>query len=268
MTQYRDYRDWSGEWDGSYDGRLASIQISSTLDLDNRHAHLLVTYNVGRDTWVSELGNVFDAQDNEVNNIWLRPVGGSPGRERLEWPRLHIHTWNIDFISGISRWSGQDYGFWFRRRTSNLPIYIEQRRFTTWYNLDGGGDRPHETGLAWSGPPLPEMAINDGRPAKLAINVSPDGPDPKNNVHLGFRFIDVSGKWWRVWRVVRPREYWLQDLELSPFRHGSDPPGQGTIRGPKFGLHTWDARQASGWSEWNGKRYGLLLHNGSLAHWT
>jgi len=268
MAQYRDYRDWSGDWDGSYDGRPASMRLSASLGLDGRRARLSVTYEAGGDTWVSEITDDFDARSHEVANQWLRPTGGSPGRQRLEWPRLHIHTWDANFISGISRWEGRDYGLWFQRRGTHAPIYIQTRRFTSWYNLDGGGDRPHNTGISWSGPPLPELCINDGRQANLAINVSPSGPNPQNDVHLDFRFIDSSGKWWRGSRVTRPWEFWINDLELNPYHHGGDPAGEGTIRWSRFYLHTWDTGQASGWSEWSGNNYGLLFHNGSPAWWT
>jgi len=219
------------------------------------------------DSWTSGINDEFDARSHEVLNQLLRPTGGSPGRQQLEWPRLHIHTWDTNFISGISRWDGKDYGFWFQRHGTG-PIYIQNRRFSSWYNLDGGGDHPHDTGIGWSGPPLPERCMSDGRRADLAINVSPSGPNPQNDVFLDFRFIDVSGKWWRGSRIIRPQEFWVDNLELTPFHHGGDPPGEGTIRWPRFCLHTWDTRQASGWSEWGGSNYGLLFHNGSIGSWS
>lgn len=268
MAEYRDYRDWNGEWEGSYDGRFATARIISSLDPDGRRARLHITYEFGGDAWESEITDDFDALSHEVTNQWLRPTGGAPHRQRLEWPRLHMHTWDTNFISGISRWDGKDYGFWFRRRGTQGPTYIEHKPFTSWYNLDGRGDHPHETGIAWSGPPVPEQAIGDGRPIRLAINVNAYGPHPENDVFLDFRFIDVGGRWWRATRVARPREFWIDDLDLQPYHHGGDPAGEGTIHLRRFCLHTWDTGQASGWTEWEGKRYGMLLHNGSPARWT
>lgn len=267
MTQFQDYRDWSGQWEGTYDGRPALLQIASALRSDNQRARLSLTYQEGSGIWVSEDNADFDIRSHEVMNQWLRPsFAGGP---RLEWPRLLLHTWDINFISGISRWEGRDYGFWFQRRGSSGRINFENSgRFTTWYNLDGRGDHPHTTGIGWSGPPLPELGLNDGRPAHLAINVSPAGPTPRNDVHVDFRFIDVGGRWWRGWKVIRPWEFWVDDLELNPYRHGIDSPGTGTIRWPRFYLHAWKVAHASGWSEWNGRNYGTLFKNGSAGWWT
>jgi hypothetical protein len=230
--------------------------------LENGRARLDITFRQGADVWQSPGAAYIDLNSSEISNQWLKPTEGSPGRPNLEWPRLLMHNWDVNFISGISRWNWRDYGFWFQRQNAVGPIYFAGSTFTSWYNLDRGGDHPHQAGIGWSQPPSPELCINDGRPADLSIFAAPTGGQPSQDVHLDFFFLDFSGKQWRGGKVIRPWEFWVDDLDLNPYSGNSNPPGSGTIRWPRFYLHTWNTRHASGWSEWSGRKFGLFFKNG------
>lgn len=254
MGRFADYRNWEGSWVGSYDGRPASLTSSSSLTLDPHRAQLSLDYHENGNLWVSALDGDFDAFAHDVRDRHLDPLGGAPARGRLEWPRLLIHTWDTDFISGSSRWDGKEYGLWFARVPATpgpRPALAIGRRFTTWYNLDGGGDHPHNTGISW-----PTRGVYDGRPASLGIGVDPEGPTPSQDANLRFVFDDFAGHRWHGWKTVRPWDHWVEDLELTPER-----PSDGPLRWPRFHLHTWNTRQASGWSEWDGQQYGFAFRN-------
>lgn len=265
---FRDFRDWAGEWEGSYDGRPARLRIDVPPSLrSTTRFYFDLTFGTAPDLWWTRLSfDTFDADAHLVRDRRLYPMfGGTPGRDELEWPLLLLHTWDTDFIAGISRWQGRDYGLFFQRRDADGPTYFGGRRFTSWYNLGGRGDAPTNTGIAWGGLPGRRDGLYDGRAASLAINVDPTGPRPREDAHVDFRFIDEAGRWWRAVKTVRPWEFWVEDLEFRPYGHA---PGEGTFRWPRFHLHTWDTGQASGWSEWNGQPYGFLFRNGSPARWT
>jgi hypothetical protein len=38
------------------------------------------------------------------------------GHGSISWSRLHLHTWNIDYLSGISIWNNTEFGMLFTRQ--------------------------------------------------------------------------------------------------------------------------------------------------------
>jgi hypothetical protein len=263
MANFNDYRDWNGSWVGSYDGRPGTMAVNASLEPDSSHSRISVNFDQGDGSWWSGVGTTQDARSHQVEGQRLDPTGPSPGGETLDWPRMLIHTWDTNFVSGISRWDGKDYGFWFEREGTGGPTYFEGPRFTSWYNLDGGGDRPHNTGIGWASSTPNEAVAFDGREASISILVSPAGPHPENDCHVDFIFTDSEDHSWRGWKIVRPWEHWIDDLELTPTSQGDRTPGTDTLRWPLFYLHTWCTAHASGWSKWSDQLYGILLKNGS-----
>jgi hypothetical protein len=39
----------------------------------------------------------------------------SSGQADIYWSRLHLHTWNTNFLSGVSIWNKEEYGMSFSR---------------------------------------------------------------------------------------------------------------------------------------------------------
>jgi hypothetical protein len=55
-------------------------------------------------------------------NITLK----SPNREDIHWSRLHLHTWDTKYLSGVSTWSGQEYGMSFSRSEKSFQDWLNE----------------------------------------------------------------------------------------------------------------------------------------------
>lgn len=101
--------NWNGYYTGWYDGRRASLVImanGSTVgitfkDIDRNETYA-ATYNVGD-----------ISSTHEMTNITLQPF--VQGHSPLHWSKLLLHTWNMNYVSGVSMWNGQEYGMSFSR---------------------------------------------------------------------------------------------------------------------------------------------------------
>lgn len=115
MPRFADFRDWQGDrFDGNYDGRRATLRIG-VLPIAGSRDRFGISLNftdVSGQQWntPAELRD-FHFLDHVVTDLRLVPSAfGTPNRRDIAWPRLFIHTWDINFLSGYSRWEGKDYG--------------------------------------------------------------------------------------------------------------------------------------------------------------
>jgi hypothetical protein len=113
-------QDFTGKWVGSYDGRNARLTITVKPHDGDADAFdvTIVFEEVDRD---SRYDN--DAKDrlhtekpgatpHILHEIELQPAAGD---EKVLLKRLYLHTWNVDYLSGVSEWNGTEYGFSFKR---------------------------------------------------------------------------------------------------------------------------------------------------------
>jgi hypothetical protein len=107
--------DFAGNFEGHYDGRLAHLQIDTVrqggqvevgatfIDKSRDEVFEVPTYSIAVDTHL-------------IQN--LRPWRPDQDEQlTLEWQSLILHTWDIDYISGVSTWDGKLYGMSFTRIT-------------------------------------------------------------------------------------------------------------------------------------------------------
>jgi len=258
MAQFRDFRDWNGQWDGIYDGRAAALLTTfQQAPSDNHRAVPNFTYTEGENVWNTWPSPVYsiDAFSHRVDNPpSLVPFEGAPGRQSLEWPLIFIHTWDTNFISGISRWQGKDYGMWFRRRGTGPVTNPGPRRFTSWYAIRDGNDLPHQSFFNYN------AGSHDGRPGTLRFAIAGSGSQPQQNATVTVTFTDSSGHSWQGEKVLNPVNHWIEDLQLQPI---GTPAGRDPILWPRLYLHTWNVRHCTGWSEWNQQLFGITFFDGN-----
>jgi hypothetical protein len=115
--------DFGGDYVGKNDGRNARLSIwqvfrvfppngysfgMSFADLDNR-----VTYTNSGTPLIQNTGP--NAHKIENFPLWRIGVDG-----QVDFAKLLIHTWDIDFLSGITNWNGQEYGISLTRSQNRL----------------------------------------------------------------------------------------------------------------------------------------------------
>jgi hypothetical protein len=112
MARFQHFQDFFGTYDGSYDGRRARLEIGDVKgDSPWPMAHLRFTE--------LERGQVYvgtyvqrGAHAHVMTDIVLKLQGGT---DQVTWSRLHLHTWNTDYLSGVSIWNGIEFGMSFTR---------------------------------------------------------------------------------------------------------------------------------------------------------
>src|SRR5271166_2271464 len=103
MTQFANAEDFVGEYVGVYDGRQASLTISRVKETDtllilfkdvDRNQEYEGLYSVPLGSDIHTLGpiNLYDTHD--ANNA-------------IYWSILNLHTWDINYLSGLSFWTTQ-----------------------------------------------------------------------------------------------------------------------------------------------------------------
>jgi|SRR5271157_560823 len=125
--------DMQGDYSGNYDGRPCDLTISfeggegtvtvqlSFHDLERNMyfwapnaggSAVLGQYPVDIPwTQFHTIGNIYFWEVDSDGNVLYGPNHGG-----AHWDSLAIHTWNIDYLSGVSEWNGQYYGMSFTRK--------------------------------------------------------------------------------------------------------------------------------------------------------
>lgn len=106
--------DFAGYYLGQYDGQDAILQLATAsrdgqIQLDgtfiNKYREQnfeIPTYTIATDSHILENAKPWSATED--------------GQLALEWQYLLLHTWDIDYISGVSKWDGKPYGMAFTRQ--------------------------------------------------------------------------------------------------------------------------------------------------------
>jgi hypothetical protein len=134
-TQFQSINDFQGNYSGNYDGRPCELLIGVGATTEgspgfnlNLSFHDLEedTYFSGQTSVTTDVTQVtqegIDPSQYHVIglNVYLNQTdaNGQPlGNNSIYWPNLSIHTWDIVYLSGVSKWNGQFYGMSFTRNS-------------------------------------------------------------------------------------------------------------------------------------------------------
>ncbi|VVB96654.1 Uncharacterised protein [uncultured archaeon] len=112
MTNFKNPQDFFGSYIGYYDGRNAKLVIGDVkADSPWPMFHLTFTDLDRNEVYVGthqHRGN----QGHVLTDIKLNKKGGGGA---VNWSRLHLHTWDIAHLSGVSLWNGIEFGMYFKR---------------------------------------------------------------------------------------------------------------------------------------------------------
>ena len=115
MAQFSSIVDFNGFYTGSYDGRQAELEIVVSHPVTDQPISLALKF-VDRDRNQEYSANVhlgFQEHTTHIlRDITLHAAGGSSD---IQWSRLHLHTWNTNYLSGVSIWNNQEFGMSFSR---------------------------------------------------------------------------------------------------------------------------------------------------------
>ena len=237
---FGDVRAFGGAWKGAYDGRKARLSVVALAQPPSSLFTLLFTFT-DEDRNQTFTGNVQNVprDAHEIHGITLT------GPATLSWPILTLHTWNTDYLSGLSLWGGTRYPMAFYR-SAIAPPYAPARPFTgytDWFGPQAG------TGVY--------RGFLDGRPARL--DVTPDRSQPRPVVQFTLTDLDrdvvrsqgVFEDLMRDGRIVSPRDP-LAGLPLS-----TRPPGADVLTVDSLAMHSWNCSYVSGVHLWQNNRYGM-----------
>jgi hypothetical protein len=112
MAQFHSTDDFIGSYQGSYDGRNASVSIASVISFNTV---LRITFtDLDRNETYEGQWSAPEASPatHLLANSTLNQVGGSG---QVSWSKLYLHTWNTSFLSGVSVWNNIEFGMSFTR---------------------------------------------------------------------------------------------------------------------------------------------------------
>jgi len=115
LAQFSGWKDFLGTFQGEYDGRSARLVMSILNDAYSEEAILAISFtDLDRSEFYAGLHTVKKFNQSHIMaNISL--AQNIPNGATLIWPKLFLHTWNIDFLSGISTWNNIEFGMCFKR---------------------------------------------------------------------------------------------------------------------------------------------------------
>jgi hypothetical protein len=122
--------DFAGDYSGNYDGRPCELSISQvflqaggrTLDFWFHDLEEDTYFKQEQITPTSVNSDPAGGVDYSVHclSLWLYETDASGtslnNTNSLHWTVLSLHTWDIDYISGVSIWNGGYYGMSFTRK--------------------------------------------------------------------------------------------------------------------------------------------------------
>jgi len=111
MPRFTSFQDFFGTYFGSFDGRNAQLVISNpgSDEVQNR-CQITFTELDRNHIYRGEVEE--KEQPHILYDISLKEIGG---HDKLFWSRLYLHTWDIDYISGVSVAYSIEYGMCFKR---------------------------------------------------------------------------------------------------------------------------------------------------------
>ena len=113
MTRFRNRSDFLGTYVGRNDGRRARLEIRDT-KADSPWPMFHITFtDLDRDVTARGLHQERGSEEHVLTDIELEWQGQS-GTKNMK--SLHLHTWNTDYLSGISLWRGREFGMLFERQ--------------------------------------------------------------------------------------------------------------------------------------------------------
>ncbi|MFI9722410.1 hypothetical protein ACIHFE_22580 [Streptomyces sp. NPDC052396] len=250
---FQSVRQFQGTWRGAQDGRNATFTIRVLPQPPSNFSTLLFTFNDldRHETYTGHQENV--SQDTfDLRNIVL-----SNGSATKEWATLKLHTWNTDYISGISRWNGGIYpNCW--TRSNVAPAYAPGPGFSDYTSFLNNGGRADYIGH------------HDGRNARLSVWRSSELANPRDPFSskptIRFEMWDLDrneGYYYEIWEEIlqaaRPGDI------VNPFNHPPvyDPndtegywmplrqlPALGMDL-PYLAWHGWNRNYVSGYTIWS-----------------
>src|SRR6266403_2030400 len=99
---FHSVKDFNGIYHGSYDGRSAKLQIDTFSPSDSQRILYFTFTDLDRNVTVTgkKQTNIYD-NTYHVTDIELGPPNEEP---TIFWPDLFLHTWDTDYISGVSNY--------------------------------------------------------------------------------------------------------------------------------------------------------------------
>lgn len=110
------YEDFFGEYVGWCDGKPCQLTISDT-KADS--AHPIFAISLGSRGGTTEFRGshvqrrVPNGREHILTDVTLKPV--NEGNEDKFFSRLHLHTWDTRYLSGVTIWHGIEFGALFER---------------------------------------------------------------------------------------------------------------------------------------------------------
>lgn len=115
MTKFQRYSDFLGRYEGSHDGRRARLTIGDTKADSPWPTFLITLEDLDRN---QEFRNLHqqrsEASDGKhvLTNINLTERHSG---HRKRYRKLYLHTWDTDYLTGISVWRNREFGASFER---------------------------------------------------------------------------------------------------------------------------------------------------------
>ncbi len=241
-----EFARWLGTYQGRNDGRRAKLTISKDTSGVGQHegASFDVTLeDLERSTTFT--GNVDYPFEGPKHELEIGTLTASDGTTK-RLPRLLLHTWDDDFLSGYTTWQGDPFGAAFAAEGPKADLLTERNGS----RLDT--DQPKQ---AWDGT---YEGRNDGRDAELVIEstdlVTKKGDRRFLNFDIRFRDLDRNTELTGTGFVDQAGPAHIMRF-FSPLtgKNGNTKEMQRLL------LHTWDTTFVSGYNEWQGSPFGMLF---------
>jgi predicted ester cyclase len=114
MVSTKDFAGcYKGSFDGHPDGRLEIDLIRIAGSSTNFYFSVFYTDSAGHSWYPQAIVGRDDTNDGNI--IPSFHLLGSSGQEDIYIDKLYLHTWDIQFLSGISSWHGSQFGLTFTR---------------------------------------------------------------------------------------------------------------------------------------------------------
>jgi hypothetical protein len=115
MAQFRNENDFYGTYEGAHDGRRARLEIAGTKE-DPWWPLFYVTFED------LDRGERYRGRHEQrerprdgahvLTDVRLEEIDGS---RTVTYRKLLVHTWNTEYLTGISLWNGREFGASYRR---------------------------------------------------------------------------------------------------------------------------------------------------------
>lgn len=116
MAQFNNVLDFTGSYRGSYDGRDSRVTIQEgAAGIKSFNLLFTVTFtDLQRNETYQGIASVPEGV-LDVHVLSDFTLDRSGGGGSIYWSRLHLHTWDVSYMSGVSVWDNTEYGMSFRR---------------------------------------------------------------------------------------------------------------------------------------------------------